>query len=88
MTKRSRTRFSTKDEKRIRAELRSRLMGDAEMARFLDALFGVGTWAYDADEDVWVTPDTKHSGPGRVFIVVERGGNWFKAILPAAETTT
>jgi hypothetical protein len=67
-------------------KFRKALSTDAEMARFMDALCGVGGWTYDASEDVWVSPDAKHVGPGRGFYVVKRGGDWFKAVLPDART--
>jgi hypothetical protein len=68
----------------ISAALRAETSTDEGMARFLDALFGAGTWTYDPSEDVWVVPDPKHVGPGRGFVIVERGGTWFKAVLPPA----
>jgi hypothetical protein len=63
--------------------LRKILSTDAGMARFLDAVAGPGNWFYDPSDDVWVTPNSKHSGPGRGFLVVQRGGDWFYAVIPA-----
>jgi hypothetical protein len=31
---------------------------------------------------LWIAPDTKHEGAGRAFYVVQRGGDWFKSVLP------
>jgi hypothetical protein len=49
---------------------------DVGMARFLNGLFGDGGWTYDRMEDVWLAPDRRHRGPGRGFLVIQRGGNW------------
>jgi hypothetical protein len=54
------------------------------MIRLLDDIWGAGNYAYDRYEDVWVAPDRDYQGPGRGFIVVRRGGDWFAAIVPAA----
>jgi hypothetical protein len=71
----------------LERRLRAKLQTDEGMASFLDRLVGPNHWTYDADEDVWVTPDTQHVGPGRGFVVVQRGGAWFRAVLPDAEAT-
>jgi hypothetical protein len=62
--------------------LRKALSTDEGITRFLDDLLGRGNYSYDAHEDVWVTPDDKHSGPGRGFVVIRRGGSWFTALFP------
>lgn len=68
------------------AEVRRRLAAETQttegMTRFLDHLLGPGNYVYDPDEDVWVTPDIHHTGPGRGYVVIKRGGSWFKAVLP------
>lgn len=69
------TRRETRAMRRI-------LSTDAGMARFLTDLVGAGNWTYDPGEDVWVVPDDKHTGPGRGYMVMKRGGDWFKAVLP------
>jgi hypothetical protein len=55
---------------------------DTGMQRVLNDFFGVGGWAYDSSEDVWVAPDKDYKGPGRGFIVIRRGCSWFTAVLP------
>jgi hypothetical protein len=65
-------------------EIRKALLTDEAMVRILDDLFGRENYAYDPQNDVWVTPDLDHDGPGRGFIVVQRGGDWKKVVLPAA----
>ncbi len=66
----------------IEEVLRAKLQTDEGMAEFLDKLFGPNNWTYDAAEDVWVTPYPEHTGPGRRYIVIGRGGNWFKTVVP------
>lgn len=77
----------TRNQQRILGKLRKRLSTDEGMAKFLDALFGAGSWRYDAAEDVWVIPDKDYTGPGRGFVVVKRGGDWFRAVIPEAKAT-
>lgn len=67
-------------------EIREKLSTDDGMIRFLDNLFGVGAWVYDTTEDVWVAVNKRHTGPGRGFTVVQRGGDWFDVVLPDAIT--
>ena len=85
-SRRRRTRSLKRHKAEIEAALRAETSTDEGMAEFLDALFGAGTWVYDPSEDVWVIPNQKHTGPGRGFVVVERGGTWFTAVLPAADS--
>lgn len=59
------------------------LMGDAAMGHFMQDVFGRGNYVFDPDGDVWVAVDKDYSGDGRGFVVVERGGNWFPAVIPA-----
>lgn len=54
------------------------------MTRFLDGLFGRENYTYDLQNDVWVTPDRDHRGSGRGLIVVQRGGDWRKVVIPTA----
>lgn len=71
----------------IARRIKAALQTDEAMAKFLDKLFGPNGWTYDAAEDVWVTPDTKYVGPGRGFVIIQRGGDWFRAVLPNSEMT-
>jgi hypothetical protein len=64
--------------------IRDKLSTDEGMANFLDKLLGPGCWVYDASEDVWVSPNKKHTGEGRGFLVIKRGGDWFATVLPEA----
>jgi hypothetical protein len=68
----------------VSVQLCDSMRTDAGMARFLDGLFGSGNYAYDRFEDVWVAPDRSYHGPGRGFLVVRRGGDWFATVLPAS----
>lgn len=52
----------------------------------LDKMFGPGSWRYDADEHLWIAPDTKDTGPGRSYYCVRANGDWFKARLDGAHT--
>lgn len=52
----------------------------------LDKMFGPGTWRYDADEKLWIVPDTKDAGPGRAYYCVRANGDWFKARLGGEHT--
>jgi hypothetical protein len=67
----------TQDEIDKRAVIKI-LQDTGNMKRFMDGLFGQGNWAFDAAEDVWVTPNSH--GPG--YIVVKRGGDWFVSAPP------
>ena len=62
--------------------LGKRLHTDAGMAELMDGCFGPDGWAYEAPDDLWIAPDRSHSGGGRAFFVVRRGGDWIKSILP------
>lgn len=62
-------------------ELGARLGSDAGMATYLTALFGTAGWTYDRAEDVWVVRDPTHTGPGRGFLVVQRGGSWRSVVV-------
>jgi hypothetical protein len=74
--------MTAREEKRLRNKIRKALLTDEAMVRALDLMFGRENYAYDPANDCWVSPDRDYTGPGRGFIVVERGGNWFKAVLP------
>lgn len=52
----------------------------------LDRMFGPGSWRYDADEELWIVPDTQHTGPGRSYYCVRANGDWFKARLDGEHT--
>jgi hypothetical protein len=71
----------------LMARIEAALQTDEGMSLYLTRLFGADSFAYDADEDVWVIPDASHQGPGRGFMIMRRGGHWFKAVLPAAAAT-
>jgi hypothetical protein len=71
--------------RRVRKALRKATSTDAGMRRFLDDLIGVGNYSYDPKEDVWIAPNSQHTGPGRGFIVIRRGGNWFSTVIPDGE---
>ena len=65
----------------LRKRLQKILQTNEGMTRFLNDLFGVGQWEYDAVDDVWITPDKKYSGEGRAVLVIERGGSWTQRII-------
>ncbi len=65
-------------------DLQKALSTNEGMTRYLDDLLGAGNYVYDPDADVWVTPDPAHTGPGRGFIIMERGGFFSTAVLPEA----
>ena len=48
----------------------------------LDRLFGAGNYYFDPIEQLWITPDRQHRGPGRGFWCCRADGSWFKACLP------
>ena len=48
----------------------------------LDRLFGEGNYYFDPIEQLWITPDRQHRGPGRGFWCFRADGSWFKACLP------
>jgi hypothetical protein len=52
----------------------------------LDKIFGPGTWRYDAQEQLWIVPDSKDPGPGRAYYCVRANGDWFKARLDREHT--
>jgi hypothetical protein len=66
---------------RRRNKIRDALLSDEAMVRLLDHLFGRENYAYDPECDVWITLDQDHIGPGRGFIVVQRGGDWRRIVL-------
>jgi hypothetical protein len=73
--------MSPREEKRFRNKIREGLQSDEAMIRFMDNLFGRDNCVYDPEVDAWVARDKDHSGPGRSFIMVQRGGLWRKIIL-------
>ena len=62
--------------------LGKRLHTDAGMAELMNATFGSDGWVYDASDELWVAQDPRYEGEGRSYYLVQRGGNWTKAILP------
>lgn len=50
---------------------------------FLNQLFGVGSWEYDAEENLWIVPDKKYTGTGHAYYCVRADGTWFKARMGA-----
>jgi hypothetical protein len=58
----------------------------AGMTRLLDELVGRGNYTYDPVADVWVTPNPDYTGPGRGFILLQRGGFYSTVVLPDALT--
>lgn len=50
---------------------------------FLNQLFGVGSWEYDAEENLWIVPDKKYTGAGHEYYCVRADGTWFKARMGA-----
>lgn len=73
---------TAREEKRLRNKIRKTLLNDDAMVCILGDLFGRKYYAYDPQNDVWVTPDRDHDGLGHSFIVVQRGGDWRKVVLP------
>ncbi len=52
----------------------------------LDQMFGPGSWRYDANEHLWIVPDTQDAGPGRAYFCIRANGDWFKARLGVEHT--
>jgi hypothetical protein len=59
------------------------LMGDDAMTHLMIDIFGRGNYVVDPAADVWIATDRNHTGDGRGFVVVERGGNCYNAVIPA-----
>jgi hypothetical protein len=74
--------MSPLEEKRLRNKSRGTLLTDEAMVRVLDGFFGRDNYVYDQESDVWVAPDRYHTGLGRAFIVIERGCDWRKIVIP------
>jgi hypothetical protein len=70
------------DPAQVRAAVRRKLSTKAGMAAFLNQHVGREKWVYDADSDCWVFANPRHSGPGRGFVVIRRGGDWHTHVLP------
>jgi hypothetical protein len=66
-----------------KAQINQALMGDDAMSHLMIDVFGRGNYVFDPAADVWVAVDRDYAGDGRGFVVVERGGNWFPAVIPA-----
>ena len=75
--------MTAREEKRLRDKIRNALLTDEGMVRFLDDLFGRNNYSYDPTADLWIAPDADYVGDGRGMLVIERGGNWFRAVIPA-----
>jgi hypothetical protein len=73
--------MSPREEKRLRDKIRNALLTDEGMVQAPDLVFGPRNYAYDPANNCWVSPDRDYTGPGRGFIVMERGGDWFKAVI-------
>lgn len=76
--------MSPRQEKHLRDKIRKGLLTDEAMVRVLDGFFGRDNYSYDSEADVWVAPDRDHVGAGRGFIVIERGCDWRKIVIPSA----
>ena len=74
--------MSPREEKRLRIKIPNALLSDAAMVRVLDGFFGRENYVYDPEADLWVASDRDHIGPGRGFIVVQRGCDWRKIVIP------
>jgi hypothetical protein len=68
--------------RKTRAPINDYLMGDDAMTHFMIDIFGRGNFTFDPATDVWVAVDPDHVGEGRGFVIVERGGSWFHAVIP------
>jgi hypothetical protein len=78
----------TGDEMELRKakrHMRKATSTDAGMTRLLNDLLGPGNYVYDPSQDVWVAPNVRHTGPGRSFTVIRRGGSWFNVTIPESE---
>lgn len=78
-------RTQRRQRERITQKLRAHIAKHG-IEPFLDQLFGPGTWSYDAEEHLWIVPDTKDTGPGRSYYCVRENGDWFKARLGREDT--
>jgi hypothetical protein len=76
------TRSERRHARRVAAKARARLMNSANMEQFLTEQVGAGNWTYDATADVWIIPHRRFAGPGRAHFVIQRGGDWFQAVIP------
>jgi hypothetical protein len=76
--------MTPREEKRLREKIRNALLTDDAMVRELDRSFGRENYTYDQESDVWITPDRNHVGPGRAFLVIQRGFQWRKIVIPEA----
>jgi hypothetical protein len=76
--------MSPREEKRLQEKIRKALLTDEAMVRELDRFFSRHNYSYDQESDVWVTPDRNHIGPGRAFLVIQRGFEWRKIVIPSA----
>jgi hypothetical protein len=73
-----------KEGKRIRAaQINAALLTDEAMSHFMIDVFGRGNFVFDPAADVWVAVDRDYAGEGRGFVVVQRGGDWSHAVIPA-----
>jgi hypothetical protein len=76
--------MSPREEKRLQNKIRKSLLTDEAMVRELDCFFGRENYSSDQQNDVWVTPDRNHIGQGRAFLVIQRGFEWRKIVIPEA----
>ena len=54
---------------------------DREIEHLFSAAKGWG-WVYDDHADLWIVRDKKHTGPGRGFLLIERGLRWRSVVIP------
>lgn len=75
-----------REQRRQRARVTRLLRADIAkngIENVLNQLFGVGSWEYDAEENLWIVPDKKYTGAGREYYCVRADGTWFKARMGA-----
>ena len=76
------SRAQRREKERVTRQLH-KLIASEGVGRVLDRIFGPGSWTYDAQEQLWIVPDTKYTGVGRSYYCVRANGDWFKAELPS-----
>ena len=75
------SRAQRREKERFAKQLH-KLIASQGVGRVLDQIFGAGAWTYDAQEQLWIIPDTKYRGEGRSYFCLRANGDWFKAVLP------
>ena len=79
------TRSQRRQRDRMTQRLRAQIAAHG-IESMLDRMFGPGSWRYDIREQLWIVPDSQHTGPGRSYYCVRANGDWFKARLDAGHT--